>query len=101
MKALDFGAVDELGFAAERGRLPGRLPGRGASTIGPVVELLALDACGLVPAAGWADWLDLGVLNAFGNALSCGSLRWQGSKGDRMGIFRSPAVARSDGELVD
>lgn len=100
MKVLDFGAVDEIGFAAERGRLPDQLPGRGASTIGPVVELLALDACGLVPAAGWGDWLDLGALNAFGHALNCSALRWQGTKGDRMGIFRSSVAVRSDGELV-
>lgn len=100
MKLLDFGAVDELGFAAEKSRLPDRPPDRNAVTIGPLVELLALDACGLVPIARWNDWLDLGVLRSFGDALKSCSPRWGGAKGERIGLLRSPAADRSQAELV-
>lgn len=100
MKVLDFSAVDELGFAAEKRRLPDRPPDRNAAAIGPLVELLALGACGLIPIARWNDWLDLGALRSFGEALKSCAPRYGGAKGERIGLLRSPAADRSQAELV-
>jgi anti-sigma regulatory factor (Ser/Thr protein kinase) len=59
---LDFSAVDGIGFAAARGRLdaiPQNVIFR-AADLGPLLEILHLQECGLVPRN--PRWLDLGSL---------------------------------------
>jgi hypothetical protein len=97
---LDFGAVDELSFASERNRLPQNLPKMAADDIGPLVELLRLQASGTVVLPDWQSWLHLGELRPFGDALFSGSNRWRGAKPDDIGLLRVVPEQSEAGALI-
>ena len=72
-----FSALDDLAFAAVRGRLkPLREGAYVAQDLGPVLELARLATAGLLPVPTRANWLTLGETGAFGNALRNGRRSW-------------------------
>ena len=74
---LDFNTLDDLAFAAERGRLNGRsLPVMVVRDIGPILELALLAEWDLLPNAQVAPWLFLDDLSALGKALNAGLRQW-------------------------
>jgi hypothetical protein len=87
-RALDFRMIDELGFAAERNRLPHRLPYITADGIGPLIELRQLQASLVTDFPDWGEWLSLGDLSAFGKTLMSRFDRWRGEKNDLIGLLR-------------
>lgn len=88
--AFDFSALDGLAFAAERGRLNGRMPPRmTAVTLGPVVEMAHLARSGVLPAPDKADWLVLDGLAVLYRAVRGGRFRWICPDGHRIGFLRT------------
>ena len=77
-RSLDFSAVDDLAFAAERRRLDvTMLPytiecGR----LGPLLELHQLTRTGGGPASLRGDWLDASAFDGLGRAIISTSARW-------------------------
>lgn len=73
---LTFAVVDDLAFAASRGRLKPPAGIYAAHDLGPVLELGRLSASGVLPPPTQADWLSLGDVAAFGDALKGGLTSW-------------------------
>ena len=74
---LTFAVLDDLAFAAARGRLP-RVPD-GAyrfDSLGPVFELGRLSVSGLLPPPTRANWLTLDDAASLGAALHQGRMTW-------------------------
>ena len=96
---LTFTHVDDLAFAAERGRLD-----RVASTatfsafnIGPLLELNQLADGGLLPAPNRCSWLSLDGSADFCTALISGRTQWLCPKSRALGFLRT-AASPSDHE---
>jgi len=90
-KRLTFAEVDDLAFAAERGRLQGK-----AATsvfvpaeIGPLIELAKLSANGPLPPVKDNPWIALDAYNAFYNAMISGRNQWFCPNGHRLGFIRT------------
>ena len=105
--ALDFDTIDDLAFAADRGRLfEQTVPERVARDIGPLIELLLLSEFGKVPAPRDAKWLSLDGLKPLVIAAKtgrgiwvcprsrlCGVLQTWVLKAENSGIWTSFALA--------
>lgn len=105
--ALDFDTIDDLAFAADRGRLYEQtVPERVARDIGPLMELLLLSEVGKVPSPGDAKWLSLDGLKPLVIAVNtgrgiwvcprsrlCGVLQTRALKAENSGIWTSFALA--------
>jgi hypothetical protein len=88
---LDFTAVDGLAFAAQRRRLPDRMPDLAVRDLGPVAELGEFAAAGLLPAPDRADWLRLDGLGPLYKAISKGWQEWICPEARRIGYLRTGA----------
>jgi hypothetical protein len=87
--SFDFNALDDLGFAAERGRLVGRAPPpMTARHLGPVIELAQLSRGRLLPRPDKAEWLTLDGLAVLCRALASGRPQWVCPDQRRMGFLR-------------
>ena len=86
---LDFAALDDLAFAAERGRLNGRsIPQMRAHDIGPALEFAQLSSDRRFPTLLSAPFLILDGMDRFVRALQSGQRQWF-SSGRRMGFLRT------------
>jgi hypothetical protein len=90
-KRLTFAEVDDLAFAAERGRLQGK-----AATsvfvpaeLGPLIELAKLSANGPLPPVKDNPWIALDAYSAFYNAMISGRNQWFCPNGHRLGFIRT------------
>lgn len=90
---LDFAALDGLAFAAERGRLSGRVSNLMARDLGPIVELGQFAAAGLLPAPERAEWLRLDSLGVLYRAMASGRLDWICPDARRIGFLHLRATA--------
>lgn len=90
-KPLTFAEVDDLAFAAERGRLQGR----SASSvfipagIGPLIELAQLSGHGQLPPLEANPWIALDAYSAFYNAIATGREQWMCPHSQRLGFIRT------------
>lgn len=95
--SFDFANLDDVAFAAERGRLAGReLPLHRAHDIGPVIELAQLAAKGILPAPREAEWLVPGELDQFMRALAEDKDRWVCPDTRRIGFLRTETAPPED-----
>lgn len=94
-----FSTLDNLGFAAARGRLQ-PIPDKiyVAHDLGPIMELMRLAASGLLPAPTRANWLALANMQDFGVAWQSRKTLWTCSR-RRLGFLRLRAeVPENDNE---
>jgi hypothetical protein len=88
---LTFTEVDDLGFAAERGRLQGKpvtsvfVP----TEIGPLIELAKLSANGPLPPIKVNPWIALDAYSGFYNAIVSGRDQWFCPYGRMLGFIRT------------
>jgi hypothetical protein len=88
---LTFTAVDDLAFAAERGRLQGK-PATSVfvpAEIGPLIELAKLSANGPLPPVKANPWIALDAYSAFYNAMTSGRNQWFCPNGHKLGFIRT------------
>jgi len=88
---LTFTAVDDLAFAAERGRLQGK-PATSVfvpAEIGPLIELAKLSANGPLPPVKANPWIVLDAYSAFYNAMTSGRNQWFCPDGHKLGFIRT------------
>jgi hypothetical protein len=91
--SLTFAALDDLAFAAQRGRLK-QLPlhtAYGAAALGPFLELRQLGADGLLPHPNGARWLELEALSALEMAPRRGQRQWICPSSGATGFLRTGA----------
>jgi hypothetical protein len=91
IERLTFAAVDDLAFAAERGRLQGK-----AATfvfvpaeIGPLIELAKLSANGPLPPIKANPWIALDAYRAFYDVVISGRDQWFCPNSHRLGFIRT------------
>ena len=88
--AFDFAALDELAFAAERGRLnEDAIPALIAQEICPVLELARLSQSRLLPTPQTASWLVLDGLTTMVQALDSGKEQWICPRSHLVGFLRT------------
>lgn len=94
---LTFAMLDDLAFAAERGRLD-RVAGLAvaAADLGPLLELVQLAASGLLPGPDPAPWLALNGAASFQAALTGGRPQWVCPGTRQIGFFRLAATVPAD-----
>jgi len=95
---LTFSTLDDLAFAAEKGRLD-RLPSGlsiVAADLGPIIEFEQLGAAGLLPAPEKAPWLALDGISSLYSALKSGRERWVCPTLRNQGFFRTGVVPLRD-----
>lgn len=88
--AFTFAVLDDIAFAAARGRLgPGALAESTyiADDLGPVLELAQLAAAGLLPPPSRASWLTFGALGELWQQLCAGRPCWA-CRSERVGYLR-------------
>lgn len=98
---LTFAEVDNLAFAAERGRLNGRAPTMAFASIeiGPLIELTQLAAGGLLPPPDCNPWVVLDGAAGFYSALATTRNQWICPKSSATGFIRTllgPYVGATD-----
>jgi len=88
---LTFSSVDDLAFAADRGRLSIRnsVPALRVQELGPFLEYLLLSGAGLLPAPADAPWLSLNGIADLYSALSNRRHVWTCPRTRLAGIFRT------------
>ena len=93
---FDFGTVDGLGRAAQRGRVP-QLDGQifRAGPAGPIVEFVQLESASDLVALRASDWFDDGSLGLMLAALAARPLQWLAQDG-RQGLISSAGLKRED-----
>jgi hypothetical protein len=92
VRQLDFGAVDDLAFAAERGRLDvGQLPYVfECQELGPLVELYHLRLSGEGFPSLRGDWLDAAALPGLGAGIALKGARWcRGTGRQQLGVLKA------------
>ena len=96
-RVLDFDTIDDLAFAADRGRLCEQsVPERVARDIGPVMELLLLSEFGSVSSPGDAKWLSLDRLQPLVIALRTGRGMWVCPRSRLCGVLQTTALKAED-----
>ncbi len=92
--SLSFAQVDDLAFAADRGRLKTDVI-EGirwtAGDLGPLLELHHMVAAGLLPAPHNGNWLDLTGVADFYRPLTDGRLQWVRGTSRNVGFLRMQA----------
>ena len=88
---LTFASVDDLAFAADRGRLSlaDGGPSLAVEELGPFLEYLLLSGTGLLPAPPQASWLSLNGIADLYSALSSRRHAWICPKTTMAGVFRT------------
>jgi hypothetical protein len=91
VRQLDFAAVDDLAFAAERGRLDvSKLPTSFVShQLGPLLELYQLSISGCGPASLRGGWLDVEAFAGLGTAIRAKNARWCSPAENILGLLRT------------
>lgn len=98
--AFDFATLDDLAFAAERGRLnQDVIPVRIAKEIGPLLELAHVSQNHLLPSPQVAPWLMLDGLTPMVQALDSGTVRWVSSESHFAGFLRTSTSLPQDETL--
>ena len=94
---LDFSTLDDLAFAADRGRL-GRstIPILSAVDVGPLVEMASLASGGLLPGLLAAPWLRLGGLAPMVQELRDRRTKWVCPRTQQMGFMQLGSQQPSD-----
>ncbi|HMU22846.1 MAG TPA: hypothetical protein PKC48_11175, partial [Sphingorhabdus sp.] len=85
---LDFRAVDDVAFAAERGKL-GNIPPTlrlVANRLGPLLETLHLEQSGLLPPN--PQWIDFDALTDLRSAIIAGKATWSSEGNLRANMMR-------------
>lgn len=95
---FDFAALDDLAFAAERGRLThDKVSVHISQDIGPVVELASISRNQLLPTPQAAPWLILDGLAPMVQALYSGKEKWLCPKSRLMGFLRvAPLLTQNE-----
>ena len=95
---FDFAALDDLAFAAERGRLnEDAIPALNAQEIGPVLELIRLSSQSrLLPTPQTASWLVLDGLTPMMQALDNGKELWVCPRTHLVGFLRTSMSSLKD-----
>lgn len=91
---LTFSQVDDLAFAAERGRLEGGIPDCirwAAGDLGPLLELNHLATAGLLPAPQSGNWLFLDGMTDFYRAMTDDRQQWMRAESRNIGFLRTEA----------
>jgi len=89
-RLLDFAALDDLAFAAERGRLDvSNVPPFSLGDLGPTLEFYQLSGSKLLPSPGNAPWLSLGGLGPLVQSLEEGKRLWICPWTRRIGFLRT------------
>lgn len=93
---FDFGTVDGLGRAAQRGRVP-QLDGQifRAGAAGPIVEFVQLESTSDLAALRASDWFDDGSLGPMLARLAERPVQWLARDG-RQGLISSAGLERED-----
>ena len=101
-QVLDFNTVDDLAFAADRGRFnSSALPNMNAQDIGPFIELDLLADSGNLDSPYAASWLSLDGIAQLGKALETRRKQWICPRSRLTGIFRtSPYYALDATDLT-
>lgn len=94
--AFDYGVVDGLGRAAQRGRLP-RLDGRTfrAGAAGPIVEYAQLESASDLAALRASEWFDDGSLGPLLAPLAARPVQWLSPDG-RQGLISAAGLEREE-----
>jgi hypothetical protein len=93
---LDFRALDDVAFAAERGKLD-NIPATyrlRAGRIGPLLELLHLQRSGLLPSD--PHWLEVGDLTDLRAAIIAGRAAWAAEGATRVSMMKLAPLAMSN-----
>ena len=85
---LTFAALDDIAFAASRGRLVGGVPRHIAGDLGPVIEMVQLARAGLLPLPTSAPWLHLNGSEALLQAAVGNAGCWLSKQGGGAGAFK-------------
>ena len=94
---LNFDVVDDLAFAAERGRLcTNRIAELVAREVGPLAELELLSGAGAVPSPYSSTWLSLDGLAALGKALEAKETQWICPRSRMSGVLRTRCLGGRD-----
>lgn len=95
---LSFSEVDDLAFAAERGRLDGGKPKAQFEPIeiGPLIELAQLSAGGLMPAPEQNAWIALDAVARFYSALTGNHNTWICPQDRKLGLIRISGMPPAD-----
>lgn len=96
VSSFDFRAVDDVAFAAQRGKLahmPATVRWR-ADRLGPLLELLHLQRSGLIPTD--PSWLDTDMLVDLRSAIIAGNETWSSSGDARTSMMKLMPVAMSN-----
>ena len=94
---FDFNAVDDLAFAAERGRLDGdAIPAMVARDVGPVAELELLSETGALPSPHSSTWLSFDGLTTLGRALENKAPQWICPRSRMSGVLRTCCLGGYD-----
>ncbi|MGH6985547.1 MAG: hypothetical protein ACRED9_01745 [Caulobacteraceae bacterium] len=91
LRELDFSAVDDLAFAAERGRLDvsNMLFNFESWELGPLLELYQLSEAGLGPNSLRGGWLDVGAFPGLGGGIVAPGARWTTGEKWRLGVLKT------------
>jgi len=94
--AFDYGVVDGLGRAVQRGRVP-QLDGQifRAVAVGPIVEFIQLESAGDLTALRDSDWFDDGSLGPMLAPLAARPMQWLAQDG-RQGLISAAGLDRED-----
>ena len=94
--AFDYGVVDGLGRAAQRGRVP-QLDGQifRAAAAGPIVEFIQLESADNLAALRASDWFDDGSLGPMLAPLAARPVQWLAQDG-RQGLISAVGLERED-----
>ena len=88
--SFNFTILDDLAFAAERGKESGLKPNQMvARDLGPLIELSQLATSGFLPPPDQAPWLKLDGVDALYRALSRGLSQWLCPNSRRIGFLRT------------
>jgi anti-sigma regulatory factor (Ser/Thr protein kinase) len=96
---LTFAQVDDLAFAAERGRLAGGIPDGihwTSGDLGPFIELIHLAASGFLPVPESGTWLSLDGMGDFYRAMTDGKQQWVRADSRDIGFLRTEARPPAD-----
>jgi len=99
IRQLDFAAVDDLAFAAERRRLDlTKLPVSFVShRLGPLLELHQLSAFGVEPSYPASAWLNRSVFSGLCNAIGANEARWCSHPGRMLALLKT-GCGSTDGD---
>jgi anti-sigma regulatory factor (Ser/Thr protein kinase) len=97
--SLTFAQVDDLAFAADRGRLADGVPSSvrlSARELGPFLELSHLAEDGLIPSPQTGAWLALNSMTSLNHAMAEGRRQWMCRETRSIGFLRTEQQPPAD-----